>query len=120
MEPIWDGNDNLPAYEDGFLSVDFAGRTAQVDSAPVELTRKEYALLTILVAHAGQTIPRETLLESVWGYSSEIRTRTLDVHVSRLRKKLAASGHRYIETIFGVGCRFQPRSEIVRTHRTAA
>ena len=49
-----------------------------------------------------------TLLMRVWGYSSEIRTRTLDVHVRRLRKKLGAYADRYIETIFGVGYRFQP------------
>jgi DNA-binding response OmpR family regulator len=44
----------------------------------------------------------------VWGYSNEIRTRTLDVHVRRLRKKLGAYSEQYIETIFGIGYRFQP------------
>ena len=44
----------------------------------------------------------------VWGYSTEIRTRTLDVHVRRLRKKLGGYADQYIETIFGVGYRFQP------------
>ena len=52
------------------------------------LTRKEYDLLALLVQHAGEIIPREALLMQVWGYSAEIRTRTLDVHVRRLRKKL--------------------------------
>jgi DNA-binding response OmpR family regulator len=44
----------------------------------------------------------------VWGYSNEIRTRTLDVHVRRLRKKLGQYSEQYIETIFGIGYRFQP------------
>jgi DNA-binding response OmpR family regulator len=44
----------------------------------------------------------------VWGYTNEIRTRTLDVHVRRLRKKLGSYAEQYIETIFGIGYRFQP------------
>jgi two-component system, OmpR family, alkaline phosphatase synthesis response regulator PhoP len=72
------------------------------------LTRKEYDLLALLVQHAGEIIPREALLLRVWGYSSEIRTRTLDVHIRRLRKKLGNYADRYIETIFGIGYRFQP------------
>ncbi len=72
------------------------------------LTRKEYELLALLVENAGEIIPRETLLMRVWGYSNEIRTRTLDVHVRRLRKKLGAYSKQYVETIFGIGYRFQP------------
>jgi DNA-binding response OmpR family regulator len=53
-------------------------------------------------------VPREVLLQDIWGYSREIRTRTLDVHIRRLRKKLGQYGDKYIETIFGVGYRFQP------------
>jgi DNA-binding response OmpR family regulator len=72
------------------------------------LTRKEYDLLALLVQHAGEIIPREALLMRVWGYGAEIRTRTLDVHVRRLRKKLGGFAEQYIETIFGIGYRFQP------------
>lgn len=72
------------------------------------LTRKEYDLLALLVQHAGEIIPREALLMQVWGYGGEIRTRTLDVHVRRLRKKLGGYADQYIETIFGIGYRFQP------------
>ena len=61
-----------------------------------------------LVQHAGEIIPRDALLLRVWGYGSEIRTRTLDVHVRRLRKKLGGYADQYIETIFGIGYRFQP------------
>ena len=60
------------------------------------------------VQHAGEIVPRGALLMEVWGYSAEIRTRTLDVHVRRLRRKLGAYADRYIETIFGIGYRFQP------------
>jgi two-component system phosphate regulon response regulator PhoB len=72
------------------------------------LTRKEYDLLALLVQHAGEIIPRDALLMQVWGYGSEIRTRTLDVHIRRLRKKLGGYADQYIETIFGIGYRFQP------------
>ena len=72
------------------------------------LTRKEYELLALLVQHAGEIIPREALLMEIWGYGSEIRTRTLDVHIRRLRKKLGRYADQYIETIFGIGYRFQP------------
>jgi DNA-binding response OmpR family regulator len=73
----------------------------------MQLTRKEHELLSLLVANAGEIIPRDVLLMSVWGYSREIRTRTLDVHIRRLRKKLEPYGEHCIETIFGVGYRFQ-------------
>jgi DNA-binding response OmpR family regulator len=72
------------------------------------LTRKEYDLLEMLVKHAGEIVPRDVLLLRVWGYGVGIRTRTLDVHVRRVRKKLGAHAERYIETIFGIGYRFQP------------
>ena len=85
-------------YRDEHLSLDFAQQTVILDSQRMVLTRKEYDLLALLVQHAGEIIPREALLMRVWGYGSEIRTRTLDVHVRRLRKK----------TIFGIGYRFQP------------
>jgi DNA-binding response OmpR family regulator len=62
----------------------------------------------MLVQNAGEIIPREALLWRVWGYSMQIRTRTLDVHIRRLRKKLGSYSEQYIETIFGVGYRFQP------------
>jgi DNA-binding response OmpR family regulator len=78
------------------------------------LTRKEYELLAMLAANEGESVPREVLLLRVWGYGREIRTRTLDVHIRRLRKKLGPYGDRYIQTIFGTGYRFQryrePRS----------
>src|SRR5882672_3310235 len=95
-------------YQDPHLEVDFARASASLDARRIVLTRKEYELLSLLVQNAGEIIPREALLWRVWGYSSEIRTRTLDVHVRRLRKKLGSYSDQYIETIFGIGYRFQP------------
>ena len=99
---------HTPPYRDEHLAVDFDQQSATLDTAHIWLTRKEYELLSLLVRHAGEIIPREALLMQVWGYGTEIRTRTLDVHVRRLRKKLGGYAGRYIETIFGVGYRFQP------------
>ena len=95
-------------YQDAHLEVDFVRKCASLDTHRLILTRKEYELLSLLVENAGEIIPRQVLLMRVWGYSNEIRTRTLDVHVRRLRKKLGSYSEQYIETIFGIGYRFQP------------
>jgi two-component system alkaline phosphatase synthesis response regulator PhoP len=95
-------------YEDSHLEVDFGRASASLDSRRMILTRKEFELLSLLVQNAGEIIPRDALLLRIWGYSSQIRTRTLDVHIRRLRKKLGTYSEQYIETIFGIGYRFQP------------
>ncbi len=103
-----DGFFRMPAYQDAHLEVDFRQESVALDGAPVRLTRKEYALLALLTRNAGDIVRRDALLKYVWGYRDGIRTRTLDVHIRRLRKKLAPFSEDYIETIFGVGYRFQP------------
>src|SRR5436190_23834806 len=110
MGSLQAGNSNQQAapYRDEHLSMDFAQQMVILDAERMTLTRKEYDLLALLVQHAGEIIPREALLMRVWGYSAEIRTRTLDVHIRRLRKKLGNYADQYIETIFGIGYRFQP------------
>ena len=107
MGPIPLGS-HISPYQDEHLSLDFTQQVASLDGKRVTLTRKEYDLLALLVQHAGEIIPRHALLMQVWGYGSEIRTRTLDVHIRRLRKKLGGYADQYIETIFGIGYRFQP------------
>jgi two-component system, OmpR family, alkaline phosphatase synthesis response regulator PhoP len=102
------------AYRDAHLTLDFQRKAATLDSQPLSLTRKEYDLLELLVSYAGVIIPRAEMLSRVWGYSSEIRTRTLDVHIRHLRKKLGAYAGVYIETVFGIGHRFQPYDASVR------
>ncbi|MCL4401176.1 MAG: winged helix-turn-helix domain-containing protein [Acidobacteria bacterium] len=108
MSLVQISNTQPDRYQDAHLDVDFRHRSAKLDAEGLELTRKEYDLLAVLVQNAGEIVGREALLLRVWGYSSEIRTRTLDVHIRRLRKKLGRHSDRYIETIFGVGYRFQP------------
>lgn len=101
----------IETYRDPHFEVDFQHQQVSIDNRALTLTRKEFELLAMLVGNAGEIVPRNVLLESIWGYSREIRTRTLDVHIRRLRKKLGSYGDQYIETIFGVGYRFQPYRE---------
>ncbi|HUO33171.1 MAG TPA: winged helix-turn-helix domain-containing protein [Bryobacteraceae bacterium] len=108
MGPISISSTHEQRYRDQHLDLDFEHNTASLDARPLGLTRKEYDLLALLVQNAGEVVSREALLLRVWGYSNQIRTRTLDVHVRRLRKKLGAYSGVYIETIFSVGYRFQP------------
>jgi DNA-binding response OmpR family regulator len=106
-------------YRDAHLTLDFERQAATLDSHPLTLTRKEYDLLALLVSYAGVIIPRAEVLMRVWGYSTEIRTRTLDVHIRHLRKKLGVYADVYIETVFGIGHRFQPYGASVRLQPVA-
>jgi DNA-binding response OmpR family regulator len=108
MEPIQITKIHEQHYRDQHLDLDFGNKTALLDYAPLTLTRKEYDLLAFLIEHAGELVTRETLLLRVWGYSNQIRTRTLDVHILRLRRKLGEHSGNYIETIVNAGYRFQP------------
>lgn len=91
----------------GKLTIDPQQRTAQADGVMLELAPKEFDLLHLLASHPGQVMARATLLERVWGYSSEISTRTVDVHIQRLREKLAVHPDcaQAIATEWGVGYR---------------
>jgi DNA-binding response OmpR family regulator len=95
-------------YRDEHLAMDFNRQLVVLDNEPMILTRKEYKLLALLVARAGETVPRHVLLMRVWGYTVAIQTRTLDVHVGRLRKKLGVYADQYIDTAVGRGYGFQP------------
>jgi len=95
-----------PLLEDGGLRIDTGGHTVSVDAQLVELTPKEFDLLTLLARHPGRAFSREYLLDNVWGAEYVgLDTRTIDTHVLRLRKKLSYVGER-IETVWGVGYRF--------------
>lgn len=99
----------IHCYQDPHLFVDFQSETVRLDGQAVYLTNKEFALLAFLARRAGDLVSRTALLTAVWNYSLGARTRTLDVHIRRLRRNLGRYGKVYIETIFGVGYRFQPR-----------
>ena len=76
-----------------------------VEGQPVRLTRREFELLRYLVENRNRVQSRDRLLESVWGYDRDMETRSVDVHVGRLRSKLGPAG-RQIETVVGLGYRF--------------
>lgn len=94
-----------PKYEDPRMSVDFDDMRVQCDGTNVKLTRKEFALLEHLIKNTGRVATRQQLLDNVWGYSYFGDTRTLDVHIRRLRQKMNECG-KCIETVVGVGYRF--------------
>ena len=87
------------------LTADFDAVAISVDGEAVRLTRREFELLRFLVENRNRVISRDRLLERVWGYDRYIETRSVDVHVGRLRAKLGAAG-RQIETVVGLGYRF--------------
>ncbi|MFZ1699245.1 MAG: response regulator transcription factor [Pyrinomonadaceae bacterium] len=97
--------DTNPGYKDEQLVVDFADMRVACSDRPVKLTRKEFALLEHLIKNSGRVASRQQLLDNVWGYSYFGDTRTLDVHIRRLRQKLDECGT-CIETVVGVGYRF--------------
>ena len=72
----------------------------------IELTYKEYELLRLLALNPGKVFPRHDILDRVWGYNYFGGTRTVDMHVRRLRSKIEAQGQPFIETVRGVGYRF--------------
>jgi two-component system alkaline phosphatase synthesis response regulator PhoP len=69
----------------------------------VRLTRKEHDLLVLLAQNTGRLLSRRFLLEAVWGYNARVITRTLDVHIMKLRQKLAAQQDLQIHTVLGMG-----------------
>ncbi|MBO2520628.1 MAG: response regulator transcription factor [Clostridia bacterium] len=101
-----EGADNLIAGE---LHLDLKRRRLVVGGREIELTPKEFDLLALLMARRGQPVSRDTLLEEVWGYQFAGGTRTLDVHIRRLRQKIGDDPQHptYIETVHGVGYRFK-------------
>ncbi|MCL6646434.1 MAG: response regulator transcription factor [Dehalococcoidia bacterium] len=90
----------------GDLTLDLANYRVAVAGRPVELTFKEYELLRFLVQNPDKVLTREALLKRVWGYDYFGGSRTVDVHIRRLRSKLEDRGHTFIETIRNVGYRF--------------
>jgi len=92
----------------GRLEIDLTGRTVTVGGQSVDLTPKEFDLLVFLAEHPGRVFGRETLLEKVWGYDYLGDSRTVDVHVQRLRRKLEEDPHhpRFLLTVRSIGYKF--------------
>jgi DNA-binding response OmpR family regulator len=97
----------------GDLTLDPERHSASVDGAELDLSRKEFELLRALMESAGSVITRQALIEEVWDMNWFGSTKTLDVHMSGLRKKIGddASDPRYIHTVRGVGFRFSAPDE---------
>jgi DNA-binding response OmpR family regulator len=93
------------AYNGAQLSADFDAVSVSVEGQAVRLTRREFELLRYLVQNKNRVVSRDRLLERVWGYERLVETRSVDVHVGRLRGKLGEAG-RQIETVVGLGYRF--------------
>ena len=92
-------------YRGKHLVADFDAVSVLVDDRPIQLTRREFELLRYLVQNRNRVLSRDRLLERVWGYEHVVETRSVDVHVGRLRGKLGAAAYQ-IETVVGLGYRF--------------
>lgn len=97
----------------GDVSVDYFKHEVKKNGQKVDLTLKEFELLEILIRNNGKVLTRDLLLDKIWGYEYVGETRTVDVHIRHLRKKLEADDKnpRYIETVRGIGYRFNDNPE---------
>jgi two-component system phosphate regulon response regulator PhoB len=93
------------SLEHGPLRIDSDRHRCFVEGAEIELTAKEFKLLSTLMSRPGRVLTRERLLDEVWGSEITVTTRTIDTHLKRLREKLGKAGD-LIETVRGVGYRF--------------
>jgi two-component system response regulator RegX3 len=110
-------NERPAPLEIGDVRLDPAGRRVTKEGSALDLAAREFDLLYLLMAHAGEVLRRERIMDEVWDPHWFGPTKTLDVHISWLRKKLEddATNPRYITTIRGVGFRFATRDELART-----
>jgi DNA-binding response OmpR family regulator len=94
----------------GAVRIDFRSYEAKCNGEPLEMTRKEFAILRYLASRAGEVVSRDDLLNEVWGYESYPASRTVDNHVAGLRAKLErnSSEPEHIKTVHGVGYKFIP------------
>jgi two-component system KDP operon response regulator KdpE len=97
-----------PRYDDGRLAVDMARREVHLDGAPLSLTRKEYAVLVLLLRHSGRVVTQQQLLREVWGATHVQDTHYLRIVLGKLRQKLGddSVSPRWLKTEPGVGYRF--------------
>ena len=91
----------------GELTIDLQSYEVTMAGRRISLTYKEFQLLTLLASNPGRVYSREALLNQVWGYDYLGGTRTVDVHIRRLRSKVEDPDHLFVETIWNVGYRFR-------------
>jgi two-component system response regulator RegX3 len=105
-----------PTLEEGDVRMDLDRRQVTRAGEQIDLTVKEFELLRVLLEHAGKLVRRKALMDEVWDPGWWGSTKTLDVHVSALRKKLGddPSSPRYIHTVRGVGFRFASADELAK------
>ena len=94
----------------GELTLNYDEHQAYINNEEISLTALEFKLLKHLINRKGRVQTRDQLLEDVWGYSSNVTTRTVDTHIKRLREKLGIVGE-HIQTIRGVGYRFSRKTD---------
>lgn len=99
----------------GPIDLDLDRWTATAGGKPVSLTKKEFLLLQTLIESRGRTLTREYLLQTVWSMRATVETRTVDVHIARLRRKLGTAG-RYIVTVRNVGFRLDLVPDWLSSH----
>ena len=90
----------------GGIEIDKEGRTVNVDGKPIELSLREYELLTYLVENENIALSRDKILNNVWNYDYYGDSRTIDSHIKKIRHKLGKRG-KYIKTMRGVGYKFE-------------
>ena len=100
------GSGNTDEISAGGIVVDKAAHTVMSDGSPVDLSFKEFELLTYFIENQGIALSREKMLNNVWNYDYFGDARTIDTHVKKLRSKLGDKGE-YIKTIWGMGYKFE-------------
>lgn len=100
------------------LVIDTEKHMVWLESQPVDLTVKEFEILTLLASHPGNTYNRERLLDLIWGYQYEGYEHTVSSHINRLRNKIEKdpTNPQYIKTMWGVGYRFDPPEENIENN----
>jgi len=99
------GRRSLGRIRVGALEIDPAAHTVLLHGTQLALSQKEFALLRVLAAEPSRVWSKEELLRTVWGYQSMGRTRTIDSHACRLRRKLGVHGDHYVVNVWGIGYR---------------
>ena len=91
-------------YDFGSLKIDPQSFQISIDNETIPLAKKEFEVLMLLASHPGKVFTREEMFQKVWGYTVPIASRTIDVHISKLREKV---GERFIKTLKGVGYKLE-------------